>query len=937
MSIQLREPLRSLRQIGIKPWPFFSHYRQHWQPPRSFVQGNTTSHAHKWPLIVPLFTRRSYTASATTVRSILPEEHDVGSSKSCDLVTKHEKNISELWQEYQSMSKESLDIQAFENILKSLAHVAQNSKKGSKHWPLLTQAYEEFKQLGLRPTTIICRLTMKAYGHMGNTTQVNAVFKEYKRHNIVRQDMYRHYMSALLDTQDLSAAFAAFRDINTNPKVSTKEVSFCLAELVSAYCASKKHKDVLVAMRATDELFRKSLLQDWNAQALDQISTALYRGYTRFFKLRRKKASSLPAEALFKAYVETLSDTNRPKALRHSHLFVLFNLVCHQKDFVPSIKTCNFVLDVQSRQSDLESLKTILGWMQKFNIEPNATTVSIFLRTFGAHLPVSQTQCLYNILKQQDIENPNNKINLDVCKAFIEVFTTGPADIELAKSVVSDLKKHGSGLDNKSYAMMAQGFVKRGEVDQCLEWLRNEGCKDLDSYAVLMEGFLSQGRWDRCVEEYYALAQEFEDAVHSNRRVVKALLTAKFAQDKSHDCQVLLKPSFKMKFTPTTILRIVETLLRLENKNGHPFVSGEYVVKSLKTLESSLRVYLDEEGIGRVIIGLGKRGDCEDAFQLYNWVREGGHQESRKRCGSTVIYRAMMLAATENNDMRRVERAWVDMQYRKRFYGKCNSKELHRLATYNSLLNAFASQLPHPNITGVKRAFRRLIKQNLEPDSVTYNILIKAFVNANNMDAANQIYRKMLSHLSTPPDQYTVNTLLNGWIARKDWTQVESFVQELKHSGNLNMVTFNMLVQNFLRLNPRTTAHLRVLKHQKKWDIVQACQEKKPDMTSKTIWDIFEATTGYSQSMVTTKINPSLQLTESNTSLCDQLCHLDHQSAQRISAKPEVSQFAFVKLFSNSTEADQVTYKLFMKAFMNIGDQPSASAIHQWMQYRLSL
>ncbi|OBZ91109.1 hypothetical protein A0J61_00859 [Choanephora cucurbitarum] len=934
MSAQLREPIRSLRHISVKPWPFFSHTKQRLPIPRSHIQGSTNQQTHKWPLILSWINSRSYSTFATTARSFPNEEQDVGCLKSDLSAIKRDKSLAELWQDYQTIPKDSFDMQALEALLIA---VSQNTKQGSKRWLCLIRIYEDFRQLCIRPSITIYRLAMSSYGHTGNATKVNSIFREYKRHYIVRPVMYRHYISALIQTEDLSAAVDAFRDINSSSKLDTIDISYCLANVVTACSNSKKHKSILMAMRLTDDLYQRSSIQDWSFQASDQIATALWRGYSRLFKLKRKKLSTASVEALFHAYAEALPNSKH-KAFRPSHLFILFDLICRQKGFVPSIKTCNFLLDVQSRYAHPDSLKNTLAWMQKFNLEPNSVTVSILLKTFGTRIPISQTQQLYRALKQQDIEEPGQDINLDVCKAFINVFTASSAKMEQAKTVVSDVKRSGYSLDSQTYMVMAQGFTKRNEVNQCLKWLQEEGCQDLDSYAVVLEGRLSQGEWKRCEEDYQVLVKQFDqDAVDGNRRIVKALLTAKLAQDKSHDCQQMLKPDFKMKFTPNTVMRIIDTLIHLETKSGHPLVHGSCIVKSLKVLESSLGIYLDGEGISRVILGLGRRGDCEHAFQVYNWVRENGVAQSLQRCGSPSIYRAMMLAATENSDVRKVERAWVDMQYRKQFYKKCNHKELHQLATYNFLLNAFASQLPQPDITRLKRAFKRLIKQNLEPDLVTYNIMIKAFVNADNMQAAEQIYRKMLSQNEARPDEWTVNTMLNGWIRRKDWAEVEKFVKELKHNGNLNMVTFNLLIQSFLQLDSRTMAQVRLYKHKNRWDLVEAHSNSKLAMSSEKIWDIFESATGYSKSLVAHKTKHNLELVDSKAALCNQLCNLNHQTTSTASSKEPTSQFAFIKLFSNNTEANQVTYKLFMKAFTNVGDSQSASRIQEWMQYRLSL
>lgn len=578
-------------------------------------------------------------------------------------------------------------------------------------------------------------------------------------------------------------------------------------------------------------------ISDLDKESLERITQSLWNGYSP------STITPLSVESFVSMYIEksTKIDT--------LYLFTLFDLLCHHDHFTPTDRTFQLLLKDQIKHDHFGRVISILSSMERLNIEPNSNTMNILIDAFG-----SQENNVYH--------------------SFINVIKTQ--------------------IDSKS---ILEGFIKRGDT-KAMDWLRDIRCDDLGCYAMVMEYWLTLGKWNDCILEYDRLKLELPQVV-TNRRIVKAVLTARFSNGQDWTLCGRELNKRKITFTPTTVSRILNTMIILETKSGQPLVPGHHIITALQLMEKKLNIQLSAEDISRVITGLGKRGDVENGFRLYTWIRE----QSSERCASSSIYRGMMTSATKNNDIRKLERVWVDMQYRKRFLNQecqLESKEQHTLTRYNILLNGYASRLPKPDLTRVKKVFQRLLAQNLSPDIVTYNILIKSFVNANNMEAANQIFHRMIES-GIQPDTYSTNTILNGWIIRKDWNHVENFVKELKSStcSNLDIVTFNLLVQSFLQLDSKSMNYMHLLKNQNKGTHLKQLQESSlhrdtVKMSSKKIWTIFESTTGYNQT--------NLKLTQPN---------------------------AFVKLFS--TQADQVTCKLFMKAFVNIKDYTSASKIHKWM------
>lgn len=895
MSVQLREPcLRLIRQQHLslprKPWPTLLLLAP--RKKLSFSQGTPSLHGQQQQqhttLLIPRrpwssTTPRSYTTTAA-LRVVTEDSAAAAASASAIVVEtnvlrkpatktacklKNKRKITRLWTEYQATlleSPHSLDVKQYDVLISALLEKALTSKKPG-FWGRIIQAYEDSQTLNIRPSHNMYLAAIKAYGRNRDLVKVTAIFKEYKQCYKLKSTSYEYYLTAVIHCGDANAAHRIFRDTNVNAFMTNTQLSICLADLVSL--CFRKNNPVL-AFRSI-ESFQST---EWNDDALNRTIQTLWAGLPLISSSSSPSITPSSVESFVRMYIEkSKSTTSTDKLFIPSHLFTLFQLLCRH-NISPTTATCNLVLDFTDNH--LGRVKSILKSMQTLNVTPDQQTLDILNRLFG----VKETEVV------------------DIYKYFLE--TT----FDQERIGKEEIKRLG-----------------QGKEENVLHRLYSSNCVDLDCYAAVMESWIENGHWNRCIVEYSKLTALMPQA-SANRRVVKAMVTARLAEGQEWNQIAGVLKNLKVQFTPTTIMRILYTMMNVESKHGHPSVDGKVIFKSLQLMESVLGLQIDGDGIGRIISRLGKRGDVENGYRIYNWIRNTS--QSTTRCSNSSIYLAMMSSATKNNDIRRLERAWVDMQYRKRFLDGCQDepKELHSLSTYNILLNGYASRLPRPDLTRTKKLFHRMLKQNMAPDLVTYNILIKAFVNANNMDAANQIFRKMIQ-TGTKPDTYTTNTILNGWIIKKDWSHVEKFVQELKSSepstcSNLDIVTFNLIVQSFLQLDSKSMNYAHLLKHQNKWSHIQQLEENdahkyKTKLPSDKIWKIFESTTGFSEKLIK-----------------ESSCRSQQQPLQP-------SQDAFVKLFSTTAEADHVTYKLFMKAFVNIGDMKSALKVYQWMQHRLRL
>ncbi|KAI9273747.1 hypothetical protein BY458DRAFT_434837 [Sporodiniella umbellata] len=781
-----------------------------------------------------------------------------------------------------------------------------------------------------------------AYGYSKDTDKVISTWKDYTQHYKLKSSSHHRYISALIQCEDLQTAQQILRDLKTKNYVKHEEISRCLADFVTA-CMDKNH--AYLALKSTGEFL--GYAKSWDTASIQHIAAALWRIYCFYLPIP-SKMDTLAFDKFVDLYTEKLTGPYRAKSKHHFmplHLFTMFRLFTIIQTSTPSIHSCNQIIESQVVRGDYSAIKYILSYMQKHSIQPTTRTVSLLLKSLGSSLPINEVQLLYNNLKE------SNRLDIHIYQAFVKLFSEKSNKL-YTQLVISDMEKQGLKIEENLCTTVVEGYVNQGDLSQATKWLEKNheiAVKNLDSYAVLMEACISRGEWDACMKNYASLVSKKVKKINTNRRIVKALLTARFASGKYWDlCRTQLR-TLDISFTPTTIFRILRSLIGIE-KNGNHLVSGKAIVKALQIMETELDIHLNAEGIGRVIVALGKRGDCHCSYEIYKWVRED-KSASNIRCASSNIYSATMHSALLNNDFRILDRAWVDMQYRKRFVeyenGTKAEKLEHTLARYNVLLNGYASVIPKPDITRLKRVYQKLLKQQLSPDITTYNILIKAFVNGNNMSAANQVYQTMVDS-GIKPDTITANTILNGWILRKDWAKVEDFIQSLKSNdtseqkSSMDIVTFNLLVQSFLRLDSKTMAFARLLKSENKWHDSREIEKGRVVLPSKKIWSIFETTTGYcketldnfcNNSIVHSEVFVNESLPVDFNTICDGLKTSFDNFESYIEEK--TIKDTFIRFFSKSTEPDLVTYKLFMKAFVDTNDYGSASKIKKWMYFRL--
>jgi pentatricopeptide repeat protein len=489
----------------------------------------------------------------------------------------------------------------------------------------------------------------------------------------------------------------------------------------------------------------------------------------------------------------------------------------------------------------------------------------------------------------------------------------------------------------------------------------------LDPYSMLLEQRLDQGKWDQGIADYHRLlSTPWGSAIPFNRRAVKATLLLHCALGRWDDVEKMLK-RLQITMTTKTVGRMMVTLMDLK-VSRHPAsaapapapaptnrhaIGGDHIIRALQAFERTLGLQVNSKTLARIMGHLGDCGNMGAAYRLYRWVRGEKLCATNirpptltHRCSRSIIYLAMIEAAIKNNDTATAERIWHERMHRGVFSDDPNAVHFKpaTLSAYNILLNIYASQLPHPRLSRVRRTYRRLLNSGYTPDTYTYNTLMKAFVNVGEPDKAYQMFDTMVRSGNTRPDSRSINLLLRGWIEKNEWHHVEEFVQRLQQMDPMDLdggtldseYTFNIMLQGFLRLDKRTMAVNRLLKSHgdwRQWKHLQPSIDQSYSLSPRTVWEIFESATGSTAKEIKSCLTfplPSSRSSSRSSSLSSSQSSSQSTAGMISITRPLDQKPIFAGAF-NQQGFNQVSCKLFIMAFTLANDPKSAELIKKWM------
>ncbi|XP_068645029.1 pentatricopeptide repeat-containing protein At3g61520, mitochondrial-like [Aristolochia californica] len=139
------------------------------------------------------------------------------------------------------------------------------------------------------------------------------------------------------------------------------------------------------------------------------------------------------------------------------------------------------------------------------------------------------------------------------------------------------------------------------------------------------------------------------------------------------------------------------------------------------------------------------------------------------------------------------------------FHEMCTAKGLKgNVITYTTLIGAF---LQANNVDRAMQLFKEMMNNGLSPDSITYFTLISGLSHAGRLEEACSVAMAMKQDgLSLDVDAY--NVLINGLCKKNKLDKAYELLQEMDKAGvKPNQATFNSLISSFSKSGDFSTAH----------------------------------------------------------------------------------------------------------------------------------
>ncbi|KAL5782898.1 hypothetical protein ACOSP7_007927 [Xanthoceras sorbifolium] len=204
---------------------------------------------------------------------------------------------------------------------------------------------------------------------------------------------------------------------------------------------------------------------------------------------------------------------------------------------------------------------------------------------------------------------------------------------------------------------------------------------------------------------------------------------------------------------------------------------------------------VDNVTYGTLLKGLGEARRIDEAFLILESVEKGTAVGSPKLSAPLIC--GLLNALIEAGDLRRANGLLARYGFLLRERGNPS------VLLYNLLIKGHISAgCPEAAIT----LHDEMLHLGLEPDRLTYNILIFACVKTEKLDVAMSFYEQLkdkalkFSYYDFHPDVFTYTTLLKGFGHAKDLPSVLKLVFEMKSCANLfiDRTAFTAIVDAFL-------------------------------------------------------------------------------------------------------------------------------------------
>lgn len=197
------------------------------------------------------------------------------------------------------------------------------------------------------------------------------------------------------------------------------------------------------------------------------------------------------------------------------------------------------------------------------------------------------------------------------------------------------------------------------------------------------------------------------------------------------------------------------------------------------------RWYIADNGVySKLISVMGKKGQTRMAMWLFSEMRNSGCRPD------TSVYNALITAHLHSRDKSKALIKALGYFDKMKGMERCKPN----IVTYNILLRAFAQA---QNVNQANALFKELNESIVSPDIFTFNGVMDAYGKNGMIKEMESVLSRMKSN-QCKPDIITFNVLIDSYGRRQEFDKMEQvFKSLLRSKEKLTLPTFNSMITNY--------------------------------------------------------------------------------------------------------------------------------------------
>ncbi|XP_027062174.1 pentatricopeptide repeat-containing protein At3g59040-like [Coffea arabica] len=353
--------------------------------------------------------------------------------------------------------------------------------------------------------------------------------------------------------------------------------------------------------------------------------------------------------------------------------------------------------------------------------------------------------------------------------------------IEEEGSAVSVLKNHR--LKNESLPKdLVLGTLVRFKqlkkwnlVAEVLEWLRTEHWWDFNEMDFLML-ITAYGKLGDFVKSERILSYMNRKAYPPSVISHTALMEAYGKGGQYNKAEAIFR---KMQSTGPEPSALTYQIILKTFVEADRFKEAEEIFESLLSKDAS-PLKPDQKMFHMMIYMYKKAGNYDKARQLFSLMAERGVKQT------TVTYNSLMSFETNYKE---VSKIYDQMQ---------RAKVQPDVISYALLIKAYGKARREEEALAV---FEEMLDAGVRPSQKAYNILLDAFAISGMIEQARIVFKSMRRDRCTP-DLCSYTTMLSAYVNVSDMEGAEKFFKRIKQDGfQPNIVTYGTLIKGYAKVN----------------------------------------------------------------------------------------------------------------------------------------